>query len=96
MLNNILIFNIQRLDRIQKKKNLSLISFNEKIDLTKFCDDLLIGLKMEYKLYGIINHIGYIDVWNYYANIKIKDSWYEFNDSIVKPLKTVSFESDEI
>lgn len=51
---------------------------------------------MEYKLYGIINHKGDIDFGHYYAYIKIKDFWYEFNDSIVKPLKTVSFESNEV
>ena len=47
-----------KIKKLKMKINLSLIKFNEKFEITKFCDDLLIGSRMEYKLYGIINHIG--------------------------------------
>ena len=50
----------------------------------------------KYKLYGIINHIGDINRDHYYANIKIDNFWYEFNDSSVKSLENINFESDEV
>ena len=95
-LNNILIFNIQRLDRIKKVKNKSLLKFYEHIDLKKYCDDLMDDSNTKYKLYGIINHIGDINHGHYYANIKIDNFWYEFNDSSVKSLENINFESDEV
>ena len=75
-LNNILIFNIQRLDRIKMKKNKSQLKFYEQIDLKYYCDDLLDDSNTKYKLYGIINHIGDINHGHYYANIKIDNFWY--------------------
>ena len=50
----------------------------------------------KYKLYGIINHIWDINHGHCYANIKIGNFWYEFNDSIVKSLENINFESDKI
>ena len=48
-LNNILIFNIQRLDRIKKVKNKTLLKFYDQIDLQKYCDDLIDNLISKYK-----------------------------------------------
>ena len=95
-LNNILIFNIQRLNRIKIEKNKSKLKFYEQIDIKNYCDDLMGDSNIKYKLYGIINHIGDINHGNYYANIKINNFWYEFNDSIVKSSENINFESDEV
>ena len=51
------------------------MKINEKFAVSKIREYLLVGIKMEYKLYGINNHIGDISFDHYYVNIKIKDSW---------------------
>jgi ubiquitin carboxyl-terminal hydrolase 8 len=58
----------------------------ENLDLSKY----VIGYDKEsfkYDLYGICNHRGGVHGGHYYAYVKTpNDSWYEFNDSIVKKI----------
>ena len=51
---------------------------------------------MKYKLKGNINHINDINYGDYYANINIEDYWYEFNDSVVKPINSMSYDCEKI
>ena len=79
-----LILSIQRINGRVKKKNTIDVRFDEEINLKDFVDfDCFNGSNCKYTLYGIGNHSGTIDFGHYYAYIKIKDEWYEFNDSMV-------------
>jgi ubiquitin C-terminal hydrolase len=42
----------------------------------------------KYNLYAVSNHSGSLDFGHYFAYIKLKDSWYEFNDSFISKCYT--------
>ena len=82
---NVLILSFQRINERNNKKNLSEISFSEKLNMKKYVDsDCGFYNESQYDLFGIICHKGRINFGHYYAFIKIEDrDWYEFNDSKV-------------
>jgi ubiquitin carboxyl-terminal hydrolase 2/21 len=89
ILPNVLIFSLQRFNPITGVKINKTIKFEETIDLKSFCDfDFFNGgeINTKYRLFGISNHSGTINYGHYYSCTKVGDNWYEFNDSLVKPI----------
>ena len=79
----ILILSFQRISRYSSK-NSSQVDFPEELDLSEFADmDCVGNLPTKYLLYGIGNHTGSVNFGHYYAYIKIKNQWYEFNVKLV-------------
>ena len=95
MINDILIFSLQRFDPFLSMKSSINVSFKEEIDLKDFCDPDLYKMNTKFKLCGTINHIGNINYGHYYSYIKIGELWYEFNDSIVNKIK-MEFNSSSV
>ena len=96
ILNEIVIFSLQRLNPILSIKNKISVKFEEIIDLKDYCDKDLYKENTKYRLCGTINHIGNINYGHYYAHIKIDDIWYEFNDSIVKKVNFMDYDSSSV
>jgi len=96
ILNEIVIFSLQRLNPILSIKNKISVKFEEIIDLKDHCDKDLYKENTKYRLCGTINHIGSINYGHYYAYIKIDDIWYEFNDSIVKKVNIMDYDSSSV
>ena len=96
ILNEIVIFSLQRLNPILSIKNKIQVSFEETIDLKDYCDNDLYKEKTKYRLCGTINHIGSINFGHYYAYIKIGDTWYEFNDNRVKKSDIMEYDSSTV
>ena len=96
ILNEIIIFSIQRFDKNLRIKNHSFVSFPEIVDLKNFCDETLSKLCYKYRLISIIHHTGEIDYGHYYSEININNNWYLFNDSQVKLLDKLNFNSDSV
>ena len=91
MVNDIIIFSLQRFDPFYSMKSRIFVSFNEYLDLKEFCDYDLYKENKRYRLCGTINHIGDINYGHYYAYVRIGEIWYEFNDSIVKKINNMDF-----
>ena len=96
ILNDILILSLQRFDPYLSMKSTVRVSFEDILDLKDFCDEDLYKLNTRYRLYGTINHIGNINYGHYYSYIKINDMWYEFNDSIVKKINYMEYNSSSV
>ena len=64
--------------------------------MKNFCDETLSKLCYKYRLISIIHHIGEIDYGHYYSEININNNWYLFNDSQVKLLDKLNFNSDSV
>lgn len=81
----ILILSLQRFSHDYTTINRAQITFENELDLSKYVDndDNIKRTPTLYKLYGISNHTGSFNFGHYYAYIKIKDEWYEFNDNHV-------------
>lgn len=100
----ILVLAIQRYNNKDRMmKNNTEIVFEEKINLTELIDRECYDYSSSsssssttYNLFGAINHIGSINSGHYYANIKIKGEWYNFDDSKVTKLKNIPFASSEV
>ena len=89
ILPEVIIFSLQRFNPITGVKINKTIKFEETIDLKSFCDlDFFNGgeINTKYRLFGISNHSGTINYGHYYSCTKVGDNWYEFNDSLVKPI----------
>jgi ubiquitin C-terminal hydrolase len=87
----ILILSFQRISRYSSKNN-SQVDFPEELDLSEFADMECVGnTPTKYLLYGIGNHTGSVNFGHYYAYIKIKNQWYEFNDSRVNVHSSIEF-----
>ena len=96
ILNEIVIFSLQRFDPFLSKKNNIQVTIKEFIDLKDYCDNDLYKENTKYRLCGTINHIGNINYGHYYTYIRIGDIWYQFNDSIVKKVTTMDYESSSV
>ena len=96
ILNDILILSLQRFDPCLSMKSSIRVSFEDILDLKDFCDEDLYRSNTRYRLYGTINHIGNINYGHYYSYIKINDIWYEFNDSIVKKINNMEYNSSSV
>ena len=71
----ILIFSLERKNIILNKKNDCIVSLKEELDMANYIDlDLNSGSHLIYKLYGVINHTGSLEVGHYYSYIKLFDS----------------------
>ena len=96
MMNDVVIFSLQRIDPYFSMKSDCNVSFSEYIDLKEFCDYDLYRENTKYRLFGTINHIGIIDYGHYYAFIRIGEIWYEFDDSIVKKTNYMNLKSKSV
>ena len=96
ILNEIVIFSLQRFDPFLSTKNDIRVSFKETIDLKDFCDDDLFKENTKYRLCGTINHIGNINYGHYYSFIRIGEIWYEFNDSIVRKVYSMDYDNSSV
>ena len=88
ILNELIIFSVQRFDPFLSIKNESLIIYDELIDLKSYSDTPTKEKNLEYKLIGTIHHNGNLQYGHYYSKIKIENEWYEFNDSLVTKIKS--------
>ena len=96
ILNEIVIFSLQRFDPVLSTKNDVRVFFKENIDLKDYCDNDLFKEKTKYRLCGTINHIGNINYGHYYSFIRIGEIWYEFNDSIVRKVYSMDYDSSSV
>ena len=96
ILNEIVIFSLQRFDPVLSIKNNIRVSFKEMIDLKDYCDTDLYKENTQYRLLGTINHIGNINYGHYYSYIRIGEIWYEFNDSIVQKVSRMDYDSSSV
>ena len=96
MLNDVIIFSLQRFDPFYSMKSSIYVSYDEIIDLNDFCDFDLYRDSTKYRLFGTINHIGNINYGHYYAYVRIGEIWYEFNDSIVKKINCMDLKSSSV
>ena len=96
MINDIIIFSLQRFDPYYSIKSNVNIIYNEYINLKEFCDFDLYKDNTNYRLFGTINHIGDINYGHYYAYIRIGEIRYNFNDSIVKKINCMDFNSSSM
>ena len=83
-----IILSLQRFNPNTGVKINNYVVFKEIIDLKSFCDkDIFNGeIKTKYKPFGISNHNGTINEGHYFSYTKVGENWYEFNDSLVKPI----------
>ena len=96
MINDIIIFSLQRFDPFYSKKSTIYVSYNEYLDLKEFCDNDLYKEKTRYRLCGTINHEGSINSGHYFAYVRIGEIWYEFNDSFVKKINNMDYTSRSV
>ena len=96
ILNEIIIFSLQRIDPVQSIKNTSFIEYYEFIDLKSFIDDKIKINTTTYKLFATIHHNGSINSGHYYSVINLDNEWVEFNDSNVYPLENIDFNSQNV
>ena len=96
ILNEIVIFSLQRFDPVLSIKNNIRVSFKELIDLKDYCDADLYKDNTQYRLLGTINHISNINYGHYYSYIRIGEIWYEFNDSIVQKVSRMDYDSSSV
>ena len=96
MINDVVIFSLQRFDPYFSIKSNINVSYREYIDLKEFCDYDLYKENTKYRLFGTINHIGNINYGHYYAYVRIGEMWYEFNDSIVKKINSMDLKSSSV
>ena len=96
MLNDVIIFSLQRFDPYYSMKSSAYVSYEEIVDLKDFCDFDLYKHNTKYRLFGTINHIGNINYGHYFAYVRIGEIWYEFNDSIVKKINCIDLKSSSV
>ena len=96
ILNQILIFSIQRFDPLLSVKNESMILYDEIIDLMPYSDGHLKDNDLKYKLIGTIHHNGTLQYGHYYSIIKINNDWYEFNDSLITKIIDANYRSSNV
>ena len=93
----ILILSLQRINNRTRKKNEIPIQFNEVLNLNQFIDeDCNENKGSSYVLYGIVNHIGNIEIGHYFCYVKIGANWFEFNDSIVNQIGKIEVISSNV
>ena len=96
MINDIIIFSLQRFDPYFSMKSSANVAYKEYINLEEFCDFDLYKSNTKFRLFATINHIGDINYGHYFAYIRIGEFWYEFNDSIVKKNNCMDFNSKSV
>ena len=96
MLNDVIIFSLQRFDPFYSMKSTIYVSYDEILDLNDFCDFDLYKDSTKFRLFGTINHIGNINYGHYFAYVRIGEIWYEFNDSIVNKISCMDLKSSSV
>ena len=70
--------------------------YDKILDLTCFTDSPYKDNNNSYKLFATIHHNGSNSYGHYYSLICIEDQWYEFNDSHVRVMENMSFNSSNV
>ena len=96
MIGRYLLISIQRLNRILNTKNKAFITFNQFLNIREFMDIDSKEASINFTLIGGIYHYGTIAYGHYYSVIKLNDIWVEFNDSSIKKLKKMEFNSNSV
>ena len=96
ILNQLIIFSIQRFDPLLSVKNESLIIYDEILDLKPYSDEQITEERLQYRLIGTIHLNSTLQYGHYYSNIKINNKWYKFNDSNVTKIKDLVYRSSKI
>ena len=96
MINEYLIFSIQRRDFNRNVKNTSVIKFYNNLNLRNFVSPYVNKEKLTYKLKATLNHIGELNKGHYYCNINLGNEWFIFNDSVVEKNYSTEHERDSI
>lgn len=63
----------------KSEKNSREVRFDERLTLKEEGTQK----RVEYKLIGVIHHLGTLNRGHYYAEVRIKDEWYEMDDERV-------------
>lgn len=94
---DVLFISFQRFNPRTKRKNSTRIQFSEELNLIDYVDKECLGEQStKYKLIGISNHSGSIDFGHYYAYVKLKSGWFEFNDSHVSKIGSISYSCNTV
>ena len=94
---NILILSIQRINPRTQRKNSCMVEFVEELNLKKYIDEECgHGNECNYELYGVGCHRGTINFGHYFAYVKLKGAWHEFNDSMVYKIGRINTSSTEV
>ena len=93
----ILILSIQRINPRTQRKNSCMVEFVEELNLKKYIDEECgHGNECNYELYGVGCHRGTINFGHYFAYVKLKGAWHEFNDSMVYKIGRINTSSTEV
>lgn len=87
----ILIFNLKRFKKKNNshEKNNDMVDYPiENLDIKKYISKEFneINSKTQYKLYGVVNHMGCTNGGHYTASCRNNNEWYEFNDNKVNKI----------
>lgn len=86
---NVMVLLLKRFNH-NRRKNRKLITFPKVIDFKKhiFCPELIENnTDSIYSLYAVCNHIGELNGGHYYANCKLNNNWYRYDDSNVQQIQ---------
>ena len=75
---------------------MAFITFDQSLNIRDFMDIDSNEASINFTLIGGIYHNGTITYGHYYSIIKLKDYWVEFNDSSIKKLKKMEFNSNSV
>ena len=96
MISNYIIIYLQRINKFLKTKNLSIIEFEESLNLAEFCEKKINQNDCLFKLLCIIYHEGTLDFRHYYTIIKINEHWFKFSDNNVNLITNIEFQSKDV
>ena len=96
MISNYIIIYLQRINKFLKTKNLSVIEFEESLNLAEFCEKKINQNDCLFKLLCIIYHEGRLDFGHYYTIIKINEHWFKFSDNNVSLITNIEFKSKDV
>ena len=96
IINDVIIFSLQRFNPLLSVKNTSKIIFEQIINLDRFSDEIINDKDLIYKLYATIHHNGTLEFGHYYSNIYLNEKWVTFNDSNVTEMENIEYNSSNI
>ena len=76
------------------------LEFPEQLDMTEFTKEFILNKRLKkesyynYRLKGVIVHMGTSENGHYYSLIRRGDTWFMFNDSVIKEFDLVNLSSE--
>ena len=96
IVNDIIIFSLQRYDPLLSIKNNCKIIYEDTINLEGFSDEIINDRDLIYKLYSTIHHNGTLEFGHYYSKIFLNEQWINFNDANVTEIENLDYNSSNI